>query len=382
MNMISMAEAVQLLKITRDGLPGGSEEEVISTSYSDVNVLCPACSSRHQSRRATLNINFEKNLFNCPRCKFSGGVDSFVSYYTGWHKKDVENRLRAGELGQTSLTSGVFRSAETETEVMEKTLAPIVQRDEAYRGMLSMLSLSQHHKEDLIKRGLAEEQIKLLGYKSTPLFLDVTSIPKRLVAQGVDLRFVPGFGIGKSGEWEIAKMPKGFFVPGRNAAHLLQGFQIRADHPSDSIPKYSFLSSKRMPGGAACATWCHWAGADLRRAEGEKPFDVFIIEGWLKGDICHCLTGENFLCVPGTNALKKVLPALNSMRNKGLIREIMIAYDMDAYENKDVAKQLLSLFFMLKNEGYKVRILQWDSLFKGLDNWLYESGEYEKAALG
>lgn len=225
-----------------------------------------------------------------------------------------------------------------------------------------------------MKRGLSEEQIEKFGYKSTPLFVEPTSIPKKLLAEGHNLNGVPGFGLNSAGIWSTAKTPNGFFVPGRNAFGLIQGFQIRADNPSDRIPRYGYFSSKKMSSaGVQCSTWCHWAGPALNTLDSSKmPFDVLIIEGWLKGDVCYALTGSYFLCVPGVSAFGKVFDALANIKKRGYLRDVYIAYDMDSYENIDVAKQLIGLFYLLKKNGYNVKIMQWNKEFKGLDDWLSE----------
>ena len=106
-----------------------------------------------------------------------------------------------------------------------------------------------------------------------------------------------------------------------------------------------------------------------------KKFDIIIVEGWLKGDICHFRTGMNFLCVPGVTALKKLYPALQSFQKAGVLRDVYIAYDMDAYENEDVARQLVELYQKLRSSGYNIRILQWEREFKGLDDWLTRTNQ-------
>ena len=58
-----------------------------------------------------------------------------------------------------------------------------------------------------------------------------------------------------------------------------------------------------------------------------------------------------------------------------------IAYDMDAYENQDVAKQLIGLLYRLRELGYNVSILQWDREFKGLDVYLISTNSLHERFL-
>ncbi len=368
MAKITLSGVVKALGLGRSGAPNCTDpEELVPTDVVDVTIMCPCCAPRHNNRRATLNLNFQKGLFNCMRCHFSGKATDLVAYYTGWEQGDVEKRIQAGELGDVKIVSS---EAEAALDEPSKDIAPLKQRHEVYGAMLSLLSLSDTHKDELIRRGLTEEEIIRNGYKSTPVFMGVKAVPQRLGTMGFDLRNVPGFGLNKAGDWEMSRTTSGFFVPGRNAMHLLQGFQIRADHPTYSTPKYGYFSSRSMPGGAACETWPHWAGPNIGQLATKEKFDIFVVEGWLKGDICHAKTGQNFLCVPGVTALKKLFPALASFRKENLLRNVYIAYDMDAYDNPDVAKQLIGLFYRLVDEGYPVKILEWEKEFKGLDDWL------------
>ena len=372
--IISLQEAVTLLGVTIDNQPMQADRSnAVPTDVSDIYVTCPCCSGAHASLRRTLNLDFSKNLFNCPRCSFGGNVNDFIAYYTGWDCGEVTERIKKGELGETSAQTGVAAES-VDVGASVKPLAPIGKRNDVYQAMLDLLTLSESHMEHLIRRGLSEEEIIRLRYRSTPTYVSASSLPKQLVTSGYDLRGVPGFGLDKKGNWSMEKTPSGFLVPGRNGAQLIQGFQIRADHPSDRIPKYGFFSSKKMTAGTNASTWCHWAGDNLLQRTSNTSFDVIIIEGWLKGDIAHFFTGSNFLCVPGVNSLNKAIHALVAMRKMGL-RDVLIGYDMDAYENEQVAKQLLRLWFLLKENGYHARVLYWDKEFKGLDDWLLHEKE-------
>ena len=236
--------------------------------------------------------------------------------------------------------------------------------------MLSMLELSEQHHDALIRRGLDDKAIEEIGFKSLPRFMSPTVIPSKLIARGFDLRGVPGFGIGKNNAWQISRQPDGgFLIPNRNGTGLIQGFQIRFDHPSDRIPKYGYLTSKGMQGGTKCGTWCCWVGEDLTKHDPTIPFDVILIEGPLKAYIVNHLTGHNIISVPGVNALKKVPSALQSMVEFGL-HKVMIAYDMDSETNEDVARQLNRLREILDNLNIKHATMKWDAKYKGLDDWM------------
>jgi len=363
--IITLAKAVELLGLRFEG-DGG---ERIPTDVSDINILCTKCSQRHESRRKTLNLNFDENVFCCARCGFGGGVYKLVAYYTGWPEKEVANRIRKGELANfvPSETAADDESEAVDVSNRGRLLAPIGKRDAAYRALLSNLSLSPEHKRDLLRRGLTESDIQRIGFKSVSRFMDPTSLTKKLVTAGIDLRGVPGFGISSSGDWTMARLPdSGYLIPICNGAGLIQGFQIRFDHQSDTIPKYGYFTSRGMAvGGTRCLPWCNWVGDDTKNG----PFDVIIIEGPLKSYIVNAITGANLLAVPGVSALKQLPRPLQELAERGM-RRVYIAYDMDSYENKDVAAQLNRLREVLDVLHIEHRTLSWNTKYKGLDDYV------------
>lgn len=361
-----MREPVISLKIAVKALDlrvAGPGSDPVATDQPSTNILCPECSKRHSGGRRTFNLNFEKNVFGCPRCHFSGGVYALISYYTGWEISEVEKRIKNGEL------KGAVACRQEETSIPRcHVMAPIQRRHLVYSALLEQLSLQEEHRKDLLRRGLTEDDISRIGFKSLPKYMDMTVIPKKLINAGYDLQGVPGFGLTQAGTWALAKAPDGgYLIPLKNGAGLIQGFQIRFDHPSKSIPKYGYFSSKHMDRGTECEGWISWAGNRLRKGE---VFDILLTEGSLKGYITHARTGVNVIAVPGVAVLKKVPDTLNEMKNWGL-RKVVIAYDMDADTNEDVCKQLNRLRDMLDEIHIKHATLRWDpKIGKGVDDWL------------
>lgn len=358
--LITMVQAVQTLGLQ------------VQTGVSDINILCPKCSGQHSSSRLTMNVNYEENVFRCPRCGFSGGVYAFIAFYKGWEVEDVEAHIRAGDLGTLDMPHG----DDSDVAPVVRPLASLPQRHEVYTAMLQALNLTVAHRADLVARGLSNAQIDKIGFKSYPRFMDLTSIPQKLVAQGLDLRGVPGFGLNSAGAWSLAKFGDGgFLIPNRNGQGLILGFQIRFDHPTDQRGKYGYFSSKTMDGGTACGGWCCWAGDDIAHNDPANPFDVILIEGPLKAYIVNALSGHNVISVPGVAALKKVPSALQQMKPMGL-RNLLVAYDMDSFKNPDVANHLQKLCDILDTLQISHKRLTWDANFNGLDDWIVQSGEF------
>lgn len=193
--------------------------------------------------------------------------------------------------------------------------------DQTYSQMLSMLTLSRKHQEDLQKRGLTLEQIAAQRYRSVPLF-GIKKLVERLADKGCTLRGVPGFYQGEDGAWSIHFTAKnsGILIPILSIKGLIQGFQIRLDFVTDSR-KYIWLSSANYQMGVSSGSPVHVIG----NLDAET---MYVTEGALKGTIAHYLSGDTFLCAPGVNQYRSIHPVLErlSRRNLKLVYE---AYDMD-----------------------------------------------------
>ena len=100
-------------------------------------------------------------------------------------------------------------------------------------GLLGLLKLSERHREHLrTVRGLTDEQIDRLGYKSTPPFYLCGKLANQLIAQGYTVEGVPGF-YQKNGKWTVnfSTITAGFLIPVRGIDGMIHGCQIRLDIP-------------------------------------------------------------------------------------------------------------------------------------------------------
>ena len=79
-----------------------------------------------------------------------------------------------------------------EKQKEECPLADIESRNSVYTVLLDKLSLAADHKENLMNRGLTEQDVELLEYKTTPV-VGMSAIAKQLQSDGLHLTGVPGF---------------------------------------------------------------------------------------------------------------------------------------------------------------------------------------------
>ena len=172
--------------------------------------------------------------------------------------------------------------------------------------LLAMLPLQPAHRNHLHspKRGLSDEQIDRIGFKSTPPPFLCRAITERLMKQGCKVEGVPGFYLDDSGRWTMNFYRKnaGILIPAVGYDGMIHGLQIlldsplkqKDDPPDKSGAKYIWFSSSSKNMGVTSGSPVHFIGHPSARV-------VYVIEGLLKADISHCLTNRTFAAIAGAN---------------------------------------------------------------------------------
>ncbi|QGP94100.1 hypothetical protein MGLY_35250 (plasmid) [Neomoorella glycerini] len=247
----------------------------------------------------------------------------------------------------------------------EAPLASIDNRDRVYRNFLRLLDLYLRHRQDLLRRGLSEFEIKRNGYKSVPDHVPPWSICRKLIQCGLDLTGIPGFYRARSRHggsyWTFNSSPA-YFIPVRDAKGRIQALQRRMDDTTDG--KYKLFSGHTSQGGCSCGTPAHMA----RPAE-IKDRRVWITEGPLKADIAATYLGAVVIGAQGAASWKPVVPEVLELGTA----EVVIAYDRDQETNEAVAKGKRMLAAELKKLGITVREAIWRARSKeekGIDDAL------------
>lgn len=279
---------------------------------------CPFCGNS----KGKMNINIQKNVFRCNRCGESGGMlDLYGKLYNVTHREAYEEICSALHLGKIADQYQVLQKPKEKPDIRNAELASPEELDRTYSLMLSYLTLSEKHFEDLRGRGLTDEQIRTQRYRTIPLF-GYKNLVKKLLAEGCVVKGVPGFYLDKDDKWTInfSSRNSGFLIPVISIQGRIQGFQIRLDQPTDSR-KYIWLSSVNYNQGVSSGSPVHIIG-DI---SGQT---LQVTEGPLKGTISHYLSGESFACVAGVNQYRNLKPVLEELKHLG-VRQICEAYDMD-----------------------------------------------------
>ena len=256
---------------------------------SNYNVPCPCCDDEPHAKH--LNINLQKNVFRCPRCGFSGGIFDLYAYYTGIAREEVRDALIARLDVQGSIPKPEHIPVPVVAEVPPTDIAS---RSDTYTGLLSKLTLASDHRQNLRNRGLSDEEIDRLGYRTTPV-VGMQTIARQLQSSGYYLSGVPGF-YRKDGKWSFACESRGILIPVRDSKGRIQGMQIRRDNATRR--KFRWVSSTGRTDGCKAEGWVHIAG--------EPRAIVLLTEGPMKADVIHYLTRQTVLAVAGVNALTQL----------------------------------------------------------------------------
>ena len=367
---MSLREAVDLLGIHCD------------TRRAKTYIACPVCQSANERRNNELKmqLNFEKDKYRCAKCgdKASlteGGPVSFWMLMRGISdpKEAAKDfyRTRGGN------GNGYIKEYEKPEYKPEPQPAPIEVRDHTYSCLFRISKLRDRHRQSLKSaRGLSDEDIDILGYRSCPR--DGKAAAKRLLAMGCTLDGVPPFYKDEDGTWN-ARFYDGVMMKKLNAAGQIQNVEVCMNpgkDPSFKGAKYLPFSSADLPSGTPSRTYCHFR-------PGIRGLSVVILtEGILKADIISRLSGYSVLSISGVNCQKYLRGAFRALSNSEEFRGIYIAFDSDIVTNEHVRKALSRLTEDMNTAGIRYKDISgsWPDPYKGLDDYLIAQKEEEKGS--
>ena len=135
-----------------------------------IDADCPFCGDT----KGKLNINFEKQVFNCNRCRTHGGMVELYAKFFG-----VSNTQANAEIFSIVCRHETPRIAPTPIASpkelpREASRADAQAIDQTFRTLLAMLPLAESHRSDLHRRGLNDDQIEtVMSYYQYPETLHI-----------------------------------------------------------------------------------------------------------------------------------------------------------------------------------------------------------------
>lgn len=346
---------------------------------------CPICGDR----RGKMNVNFAKNVWRCNYCGEHGGMLALYARVNNTTNSDayreICDALQTGDTswgyGETEKTGtyvGVpsrtpHTDSQTDAGIAQAERASLQEIHQTYSLLFHMLSLTSAHREHLRseKRGLTDEQIDHLGFKSTPPYFLCRSLTERLIKQGCKVEGVPGFYLHEGGYWTLkfSSRTAGILIPVVGIDGLIRGAQIlldvpikdKDDPPEKSGTKYIWFSSSTKNMGITSGSPVHFIGNPFART-------IYVTEGILKADIAHCLLNRSFVAIAGANNVQQLGPLFALLAQNGT-KLIIEAHDMDKYSNEMIAKGSSKIYLLAKQYGMECRRLTWNPNYKGIDDW-------------
>lgn len=358
-----------------------------------VYVDCPFCGDR----RGRMNVNFIKNVWRCNHCGEYGGMLALYAKLN--HTSTSDAYWEIGELlceefdhppkpthkqcepaiqqtGNGSPEMGNHPVLYNHHELLLAEQSNMASPQEIHQTLsllMRLLPLQPVHRNHLRspKRGLTDEQIDNLGLKSTPPPFLCRSITERLIKQGCKVEGVPGFYEDDNGHWTMNFYRKnaGILIPAIGFDGMMKGLQIlldvpikqKGDPPDKPGAKYIWFSSSSKNKGVTSGSPIHLVGNPSSRV-------VYVIEGLLKADISHCLTGRTFAAIAGANNITPLEPLFAFLAQNGT-EEIIEAHDMDKYNNQAVMNGASKIYLTARKYGMNCRRLTWNPNYKGFDDW-------------
>jgi DNA primase len=238
----------------------------------------------------------------------------------------------------------------------------------------NVLTLRPEHRAALRARGLGDAKITRLRYVSVPVTAAERQRAADALAPNLDASGggVPGF-YRDCGRWRMVYRPPGFLIPVRDECGHIQALSQRVERPTGP-DKYIWLSSnpdavddngrQKYPLGASSGTPPHFAGRHLLYSAPE----VIVTEGSLKADVAAYLSGAPVIGVAGTHAFGGLAARLRA--GFPLLRDVVVAYDMDVVVKPQVRAALEDLTARLEATDFRVRIRTWPDKWKGYDDYL------------
>ncbi len=233
--------------------------------------------------------------------------------------------------------------------------------DRAYHALLVELSLSDTHRTNLQRRGLTDDEILRLEYKSFPVN-GRRGVVQSLKAKGFKLIGVPGFWLG----FEEVRLsgPAGILIPVRDTKRRIIGLQIRCDN-TENGSRYRWLSSRGYFAGCSPGAPVHVAGPVSTKSE------MWITEGPIKADIAALRLERVVLAVPGVGNWPGIIPIVRELAPARAI----VAFDMDKLSYPVVNLHKNALIACLIKRRIRTFEADWNAEFKGLDDLLATGGQ-------
>jgi len=331
----------------------------VNTNTGNMDVDCFFC-----KRESKMNLDVRDKVYKCSQCGAGGGmIELYAKVYGVSNSEAYKEICELLGCSKTAIATEDSNPApQTANRADNDTL------HQTYSMLLSMLTLATPHKEQLLSRGLSQDQLDRYGYKSVPAF-GQPGLCVNLLKSGCTLEGVPGF-YKENGKWNVKLKAPGILIPVCGIDGKITGIQIRLNKPVNGR-KYIWVSSNGLDSGASPGAPIHFLGDPTAKR-------VYVTTGSLKGTVAHTLTNHTFICLPGEKSLGGLDDLLLRLRENG-VTEALEAFDMNKLTDKQTGDSAAKLREKLFSHGFKVTSAVWeDKSLSGVDDYFLQRTKARK----
>ncbi|MCL2578797.1 MAG: hypothetical protein FWE32_02075 [Oscillospiraceae bacterium] len=333
---------------------------------------CPECRKKGKFK---INPSINSGVIRCAACTVGGDKLDLYVLCSGMHYTLVTETSRSGnpylrpsredrseaarEIAEKMRIERKRPGFVEKTTKMQKRMEEAAQRasnstrtpqekHEVYSALLEILPLTDRHKRDLLARGLTEDDISTIGFKSAPLFGQAT-LTKKLTDKGLSLDGIAGFF--KHGEyvdkttgelieeWNLLSTNAGYLIPLRDENGYIVSLQIRLN--DTKVGKCMFFTSD------VATLDCGTKADSVVHVEmcSEPPKYLYVTEGAIKAYVGHALYKDLFerddavfLAVPGTSNMAGIPHLMDHFLSKYNLERIVEFYDFGKFYRADAAE--------------------------------------------
>lgn len=371
-------------------------------TYTGYTINCPFCGNKKHK----FDVNVAKNRARCNAC--GKGVNSLQLHalLCGIDTKTAYRDLWDRYKGLPSDKKVQLESAAINYK--EEEVTPLWLRNVVYRAFLDQLSLSDDHRENLRRRGLSDKAIDAIGYKDAPEEeIDLHDVIWKLCSTNKEVeKYFRKHDVRISGLYDLkTAAPKAVarksgilcpiiiknphrsddYVDGNqwDEENLISGFQIRYDD-APGTKRYVYYTSLEQETGCGFTGYesIHFrlpdSFFDLETKLFERPVlkRVVLTEGCLKADVASYLSEDMpFIAVLGVSNQRLLESACKLLKRKYSTEEIILAFDQDYEDNKNVEGALLEAKKKIVSAGLDFSECHWHKEYKengikGIDDLL------------
>ena len=324
---------------------------------------CPVCSGARKDCRQLGNLYFCRGdnpnpNFNFKKFDAQGFAIYVLASLEVEQSEEARNSRRQEWEREKQLR--IEREAKANAELLS-----IEERDREIRKLLSQISLSDVHREDLKKRGLSDKQIERGMFRSI--------LPFQKLKHQVSDRLA-GVSIGGR---TLCNIDEGYICPVWNSDGLIVGWQLRT---ANTEAKYKWATSKwkRRPNGPTSKLQNGELPLTVCRPENYQPdLGIGLAEGILKPWIAATLSRQVFIGAAGGNfasSPQQLKLELQKLSEELRTQRIVLYPDSGAVNNVNVMQAYRKLYKLLKDWDYELVIGWWgqeyDDREDGIDDLL------------